>query len=78
MPPTAAELPPALTAMTGPPVGAGPLTLDLPIISSWDPVAFAITAVALLGMFNLKWSPLRTIGICALLGLLVYAARALT
>ncbi|NYJ03275.1 chromate transporter [Nocardioides thalensis] len=59
-------------------IGAGPLALDLPVLSEWDPTAFAITAVALVGMFRFKWSPLRTIGVCALLGLLVYGVRAVT
>ncbi len=58
-------------------VGGGPVTVEVPVLSSWDPVAFAITAIALVGMFAAKWSPLRTIGVCALLGLLVYGARAL-
>lgn len=48
----------------------GPVDLDLPVISSWDPVAFAITAVGLLLIFGRKWSTLRTLGICAALGLM--------
>ncbi|GAA3818487.1 chromate efflux transporter [Nocardioides panacisoli] len=55
----------------------GPFRLDLPVLTSWDPVAFAITAVALVGMFRLGWGTLRTIGICAALGLLVYGAQLL-
>ncbi|MFE6506918.1 chromate efflux transporter [Nocardioides sp. NPDC057767] len=47
----------------------GPVHLDLPVLSSWDPVAFAITAVAMALMFWRKWSTLRTLGVCALLGL---------
>ncbi|EGD41498.1 chromate transport family protein [Nocardioidaceae bacterium Broad-1] len=47
----------------------GPVDLDLPVLSSWDPVAFAITAVAIALMFWRKWSTLRTLGVCALLGL---------
>ncbi|WP_328529151.1 chromate efflux transporter [Nocardioides sp. NBC_00368] len=47
----------------------GPVDLDLPVLSSWDPVAFAITAVAIALMFWRKWSTLRTLGACALLGL---------
>jgi chromate transporter len=39
------------------------------VLSSWDPVAFAITAVALGLIFWRKWSTLRTLGVCALLGL---------
>jgi chromate transporter len=49
----------------------GPVDLDLPVISSWDPVAFAITGVALALIFWRRWSTLRTLGVCALLGLAV-------
>jgi chromate transporter len=47
---------------------AGWLHLDVPVLGSWDPVAFAITAVALGVMFGRGWSPLRTLGLCAALG----------
>jgi chromate transporter len=47
----------------------GPIDLDVPVLSSWDPVAFAITVVALVVIFGRKWSTMRTLGICALLGL---------
>jgi chromate transporter len=47
----------------------GPIDLDLPVLSSWDPVAFAITAVALVLIFGRKWSTMRTLGVCAILGL---------
>jgi chromate transporter len=43
--------------------------LDVPVLSSWDPVAFAITAIALGLIFWRKWSTMRTLGVCALLGL---------
>jgi chromate transporter len=58
-------------------VDAGPLHLDLPVLAAWDPVAFAITAVALGAMFWRGWSPLRTLGLCALLGLAVYAGQSI-
>lgn len=48
---------------------AGPVDLDVPVLSSADPVAFAITGVALALIFGAKWSTLRTLGVCALLGL---------
>jgi chromate transporter len=57
-------------------VNAGPIHLDVPVLSSWDPVAFAITTVALVAMFWGKWSPLRTLGLCAVLGRVVYAVGA--
>jgi chromate transporter len=47
----------------------GPVDLDLPILTSWDPVAFATTAVALALIFGRKWSTMRTLGVCAVLGL---------
>jgi len=50
-------------------VGAGPINIDLPVLSTWDPVAFAITGIALVAMFWRGWSPLRTLGLCAALGL---------
>ena len=49
-------------------VGWGPIDLELPVFSGWDPLAFALTAFALLLMFWRGWSPLRTLGLCALVG----------
>ena len=56
-------------------VDAGPLHLELPVLSTWDPLAFALTAAALALMFWRGWSPLRTLGVCAALG---FAASLLT
>jgi chromate transporter len=50
-------------------VSAGPLHLDVPVWSTYVWESFAITAVALVLVFVLKWSVLRTLGACALLGL---------
>lgn len=50
-------------------ITVGPLDLEVPVFSSADPLAFAITAVALTVMYRLGWSPLRTLGLCAALGL---------
>jgi chromate transporter len=47
----------------------GPLHFEVPVLSTWDPLAFALTAVALGLMFWRNWSPLRTLGVCAALGL---------
>ena len=58
-------------------VQAGLVQLDVPVLRSWDPVAFAITGVALAAMFWRKWSPLRTLGLCAVLGLTVFAVQVL-
>ena len=54
-------------------VDAGPIHVEIPLVASWDFQAFAITAVALILMFWRGWSPLRTLGLCAALGLLVFA-----
>jgi chromate transporter len=50
-------------------VTAGPLDLDVPVWSSYVWESFMITAVAMVLVFGLKWSVLRTLGACALLGL---------
>ena len=46
-----------------------PVHLDLPQLASIRPVAVAITAAAAVMIFRLRWSVLRTLGVCALLGL---------
>jgi chromate transporter len=48
--------------------GAGPLSADLPDLSSARPVAFVVAVVAAVLLFRLRWSVLRTLGACALLG----------
>ena len=53
-------------------VSVGPLAVDVPVPASADATAFAITAVALALMFLRGWSPLRTLGLCAALGLAAY------
>ncbi len=50
-------------------VTTGPLHLEVPRWSSWQPVAVAIAAVAAVLLFRVRWSVLRTLGVCALLGL---------
>ena len=57
-------------------VVAGPVGVDVPVPASADPVAFAITAVALLAMLGRGWGPLRTLGLCAALGLAAYGVTA--
>jgi chromate transporter len=47
----------------------GPVDLELPVPGSADPIALAITALALGLIFWRKWSTLRTLGACALVGL---------
>jgi len=48
---------------------AGPLHLELPDLSEPRWVALAITAVAAVLLFRLRWPVLRTLGVCAVLGL---------
>lgn len=47
----------------------GPITLALPDLATLRPAALAITVTAALLIFKLRWSVLRTLGICATLGL---------
>ncbi len=51
------------------PVGPPWLALELPDLSTLRPVALAIAVVAAVLIFRLRWSVLRTLGICAVLGL---------
>jgi chromate transporter len=46
------------------------LDLELPDLSTLRPVALGITVVAAVLIFRLRWSVLRTLGICAVLGLI--------
>lgn len=43
-------------------------------LSTWNPTAFALTVLALMLIFKVGWSTLRTLGICAALGLLAHLA----
>jgi chromate transporter len=45
------------------------LSMELPDLATVRPVALAISVVAGVLIFGLRWSVLRTLGICALLGL---------
>ena len=48
---------------------SGPLQLQLPVLSSVSILPLAVAAVAGVLMLKLRWTALRTIGVCALLGL---------
>ena len=48
----------------------GPIQLELPELATIKPVSVGIAVVAAVLLFRLKWSVLRTLGVCALLGLL--------
>ena len=52
-------------------LGAGPVEVLAPVWSSYVWEAFALAAFAGLLVFVLKWSVLRTLGVCALAGVLV-------
>ena len=41
------------------------------MFASWDPLAFVLTGLALALVFCRGWSPLRTLGVCAVLGLVL-------
>ena len=47
----------------------GPLSIELPEPGTLDPVALVIAVIAAVLLFRLRWSVLRTLGACALLGL---------
>ena len=56
-------------------VGAGLLALELPVFDTLRPLSLAIAAAAGVMVFGLRWSVLRTLGVCAVLGLLSAAPR---
>lgn len=47
----------------------GPLRLDVPVFTSLEPLALVIGTLAMVMIFRLRWSVLRTLGVCAVLGL---------
>ncbi|MHA6781027.1 chromate transporter [Pseudonocardia saturnea] len=49
---------------------AGPLSVLVPDVTTLRPVPLAITAVAFVLLFAVRWPVLRTLGVCAVLGLL--------
>jgi chromate transporter len=51
-------------------VGWGPVRLEVPELATIKPVSVGIALVAAVLLFRLKWSVLRTLGVCAGLGLL--------
>ena len=52
-------------------VAWGPAALEMPVVGSWSPLAFGLTALALVLLLGRGWSPLRTLGLCAAIGLVV-------
>ncbi|MFF4858664.1 hypothetical protein ACFY2N_27670 [Streptomyces rubiginosohelvolus] len=59
----------AITESDGDEKAFGPVTLALPDLATLRPVAVAITVIAALLIFKIRWSVLRTLGICTALGL---------
>lgn len=49
---------------------AGPLRLQVSVLSSLSFIPLLIAAVAAVFMLKFRWSALRTIGICAIRGLI--------
>lgn len=47
----------------------GPVQLEIPDLATVQPLAIGITLAAFLMIFRFRWSMLRTLGVCALLGL---------
>jgi chromate transporter len=52
-------------------VGAGPLDLEYPHLASLDPAALAITVLGCALVFWRRWSVLRTLGACAVAGIVL-------
>ncbi len=50
-------------------VDRGPLHLELPDVTTLRPVPLVIAVIAAVLLFRVKWSVLRTLGVCAALGL---------
>jgi chromate transporter len=51
------------------PVRWGPVSLDVPDLTTLRPVSAGIAVVAFVLLFRLRWSVVRTLGACAILGL---------
>ena len=51
-------------------LSAGPVDLELPVLSSLRPLSLALGLAAAVMIFRLGWPVLRTLGACAGLGLL--------
>ena len=55
---------------------SGPLRFQVPDLSSVSPRAVAVAALAFLLLFRLRWSVLKTIGACAVIGGAIHIAAA--
>ncbi len=52
-------------------INTGPLDLVVPVWGSYVWESFALTALACGLVFGLRWSVLRTLGVCAVAGVLI-------
>jgi chromate transporter len=43
----------------------GPIRLEVPVLASLQPAALLLTVAAMAMVFRLRWSVLRTLGVCA-------------
>ena len=59
-------------------VSMGPATLEVPDLSTVKPMAVAITILAAVLLFRLKWSVLRTLAVCAAVGVALGVAQGLS
>ena len=55
-------------------IGTTSVGVDVPVLASVRPVQLVIALVAAVLLFRLRWSVLRTLGVCALLGLVAALA----
>ena len=55
-------------------VQLGPFPVEVPVPASLDPVAVGIALLATVLLFRLGWSVLRTLGVCAVVGLVATLA----
>jgi chromate transporter len=55
-------------------ITAGPLDLELPVLRSLRPVEAAVTALGFALVFWRGWSILRTLGVCAVAGIVLHLA----
>lgn len=55
-------------------VASGPFSLELPVWSTYIWEAWLVAGVAAFLVFRVKWSVLRTLGVCALLGIVLSLA----
>ena len=56
-------------------VAFGPFSVEVPDLATLDPVAVVVAVLAAFLLLNRRWSVLRTLGVCAALGLALSLAR---